>query len=163
MYHNFEIRSGTTWLLQCGGRYFSPEFNGGHDGGNQNLLAAFSVQQQSRVRFPFSHFFRIFPNNRWKMDVSLVHRGWSAQMDLLVRSAVQCWIELTIMPILLTPGLSKQKHSSNSKSGWTNHRFVQMYHNFEIRSGTTWLLQCGGRYFSPEFNGGHDGGNQNLL
>ena len=81
------------------------------------------------------------------MDVSLVHRGWSAQMDLLVRSAVPFWIELNIMPILLTPGLSKQKHSSNSKSGWTNHRFVQMYHNFEIGSGTTWLFHCGEHYF----------------
>jgi len=66
-------------------------------------------------------------------------------------------------PLLSSPVASKGKDSSNSKSVWTNHPFVQIYHNFEIRSATTWLFQCGGHHFLPEFNGGHDGGNQNHL
>ena len=93
MYPNFEIGSGTTWLFHCGEHYFLPEFNGGHDGGNQNVLSFFFVQHRSRFCFPFSHLLKIVSKNRWKMDVSLVHEGRSAQIDLLVRSTTECWIE----------------------------------------------------------------------
>jgi len=98
------------------------------------------------------------------MDVLLIQKGCSAQMNPLVRSAIEFWIERTILILLFILGLSKVEHSSNSKSCWRNHcSFVEMSPYSEIRGVTTSLFHCCEHQFLSEFNGGHDGGNHNHL
>ena len=50
-------------------------------------------QLRSRALLPFSHFLKFLPQNRSKMDASLIQKGLSAQMDLPVQSAANFWIE----------------------------------------------------------------------
>ena len=98
------------------------------------------------------------------MDTSLLETGWSAQIDHLVTSAIEFWIERTIQIILFTHELSKVEHSSNSKSCWRNHgSFAEMSPYSEIRRGNTSLFHCCAHQFLSEFNGGHDEGNHNHL
>ena len=73
--------------------------------------------------------------------------GSCAQMDLLVLSTVELWIEWTMLPIISAPKAIIGNDSSVFDWLWTNRSFVQIYHYFEIRSSRTWLIQCGGHHF----------------
>ena len=147
-------------MIHCCEHQFLSAFNCGHDGCNHNYMSAFFVQLRSTIIFHFSHFLKIASKNLSEIDVLLLQKGRSAEMDHLVRSAVKFWIERTIMIIFLTHGLTKVEHSSNSKSCWRNHSFVEIPPYFEISGTTTTMIHCCHHQFFSEFNGGHDGGNQ---